>query len=296
MIASACAHHKTDCIYRVYNVDRYDDREVILTNLLESYEQMFAFGQKHLNDLFVLDGIQSVSARDKILREIISNSLAHRDYSSGYVAKLLIERDRITVENGNRAHGIGALDIRSFEPFAKNPAISKVFREIGYADELGYGMRNSYKYTMMYSGAEPEFIEGNVFKIIIPLSFGSMTKVGPGTSPVASGQVSGEVSGEDCGEVSGEVDGEAGEKPVTVNLDIQRLNALLQYCEEARSRIEMQEFCGIKSQDYFRRNILLPLLESGRLKRTIPDKPNSSKQRYIRAQNMPAGNGLRKKL
>ena len=58
-----------------------------------------------------------------------------------------------------------------------------------------------------------------------------MTKVGPGTSPVASGQVSGEVGGE----VSGEVDGEAGEKPVTVNLDIQRLNALLQYCEEARS-------------------------------------------------------------
>ena len=146
-----------------------------------------------------------------------------------------------------------------------------MFREIGDADELGSGMRNSYKYTMMYSGAEPEFIEGDVFKIIIPLSFGSMTKVGPGTSPVASG------------EVSGEVNGEAGARPVSVNLDIQRVNALLQYCEDARSRIEMQEFCGIKSQDYFRRNILLPLLESGRLKRTIPDKPNSSKQRYIRA-------------
>jgi len=29
MIASACAHHKTDCIYRVYNLDRYDDRDVI---------------------------------------------------------------------------------------------------------------------------------------------------------------------------------------------------------------------------------------------------------------------------
>ena len=60
-----------------------------MTNLLESYERMFAFGQKHLNDLFVLDGIVNVSARDKILREIISNSLAHRDYSNAYVAKLL---------------------------------------------------------------------------------------------------------------------------------------------------------------------------------------------------------------
>lgn len=266
MIASACAHHKTDCIYRIYNVDRYDDREVILTNLLESYERMFAFGQKHLNDLFVLDGIQSVSARDKILREIISNSLAHRDFSSGYVAKLLIERDQITVENGNRAHSIGALDIKTFEPFAKNPAISKVFREIGYADELGSGMRNSYKYTLMYSGTEPEFIEGDVFKIIIPLSVGSMTKVGPGTSPVASGEVSGEVATD----------------AVAIKLDVQKITAFLRFCEEARSRTEMQQFCGIKSQNYFRKNILIPLLNSGRLKRTIPDKPNSSKQKYIK--------------
>ena len=272
MIASACAHHKTDCIYRVYNLDRYDDRDVIdPTNLLDSYDRMFDFGQKHLNDLFVLDGIQSVSARDVILREIISNSLAHRDYSNGYVAKMVIERDRILVENGNRAHGIGVLDLKTFKPFAKNPPISKIFREIGFADELGSGMRNSYKYTKLYSGAEPEFIEGDVFEITIPLTTGAMTKVGPGTSPMAGGEVSGEVSGE----VNGEV--------VSVKLDILKLNALLDYCKEARSRVEMQEFCDIKSQDYFRKNVLIPLLDSGRLKRTIPDKPNSSKQKYIRA-------------
>ncbi|MBR6999431.1 MAG: putative DNA binding domain-containing protein [Lachnospiraceae bacterium] len=277
MIASACAHHKTDCIYRVYNLDRYDDREVILTNLIESYEKMFAFGQKHLNDLFVLDGVQSVSARDIILREIISNSLAHRDYSNGYVAKLLIEKNRIIVENGNRAHGIGALDIKCFEPFAKNPAISKVFREIGYADELGSGMRNSYKYTLMYSGAEPEFIEGDVFKIIIPLSVGSLTKVGPGNSPEPSGQVkwsSGQVV-----KSSGQVEREV----IAVKLDIAKINELLNYCTEARTREELQKFCEINSRDYFRKNILIPLLNSGRLKYTIPDRINSSKQKYIKA-------------
>ena len=185
MIASACAHHKTDCIYRVYNLDRYDDRDVIdPTNLLDSYERMFDFGQKHLNDLFVLDGIQSVSARDAILREIISNSLAHRDYSNAFIAKMIIERNRILMENGNRAHGVGALNIDTFEPFPKNPAITKVFREIGFADELGSGMRNSYKYTKLYSGGEPEFIEGDVFKIIIPLTTDSVTKVGSGTQAV----------------------------------------------------------------------------------------------------------------
>ncbi|MEE3472899.1 MAG: ATP-dependent DNA helicase RecG, partial [Butyrivibrio hungatei] len=70
---------------------------------------------------------------------------------------------------------------------------------------------------------------------------------------------------------------------VTIKLDVQKTTDLLLFCEDARSRTEMQEFCGIKSQDYFRKNILLPLLNSGRLKRTIHDKPNSSKQKYIKA-------------
>ena len=35
------------------------------------------------------------------------------------------------------AHGMGLLDLQNFEPFPKNPSISKVFREIGIADELG---------------------------------------------------------------------------------------------------------------------------------------------------------------
>lgn len=143
-----------------------------------------------------------------------------------------------------------------------------MFRESGYADELGSGMRNSYKSTKMYSGATPEFIEGDVFQIVIPLTVGSMTKVGPTTSPVTSG--------EDSGEVSGEVEA------IQIKLDIQKLNALLDYCEIPHSRTELQAFCGIKSQDYFRNKILLPLLQSGRLVMTNPSKPNSSKQKYVK--------------
>lgn len=280
MIMSACGHHKTDCIYRVYNLDRYDDRDVIITNLLESYERMFAFGQKHLNDLFVMDGIQSVSARDKILREIISNSLAHRDYSSGYVAKMVIEADRIVVENGNRAHGIGALSLETFQPFAKNPAISKVFREIGYADELGSGMRNSYKYTRQYSGAEPEFIEGDVFKIIIPLSVGAMTKVGPGAQVKNTG---GQVSGQGGGQESGHVGGQEKLPPDVrgaIKLEDKKLTELLAFCHEPRSRSEMQEVCGISSRDYFRTNILKPLIDHGIIVMLYPDNPKHRSQKY----------------
>lgn len=285
MIMSACGHHKTDCIYRVYNLDRYDDRDVIITNLLESYERMFAFGQKHLNDLFVMDGIQSVSARDKILREIISNSLAHRDYSSGYVAKMVIEADRIVVENGNRAHGIGALSLETFQPFAKNPAISKVFREIGYADELGSGMRNSYKYTRQYSGAEPEFIEGDVFKIIIPLSVGAMTKVGPGVQVKSMGGQVSEQVGEQDREQVGEQDEWIVRLSSMTKMDIGPLKKLLEFCKQPRSRAEMQEFCNVKSRSYFLINTLKPLIAENVLLMTLPDKPNSRLQKYCLSES-----------
>ena len=99
--------HKTDAIFRVENKDRYDDRDVVITNLINSYDRLIEFGQKHLNDLFVLDGIVNVNARDRILREIVSNTLAHRDYSSGFPAKMIIDDERITVENSNLAHGMG---------------------------------------------------------------------------------------------------------------------------------------------------------------------------------------------
>ena len=127
---SVLPQHKTDAIFRVENLDRYDDRDVIITNLLETYDRLITFGQKHLSDPFVQEGIQSISARDQILREIFSNSLAHRDYSSGYITKFVIEKNRLYTENANRSHGHGALQLSSFEPYAKNPPISKVFREI----------------------------------------------------------------------------------------------------------------------------------------------------------------------
>ena len=182
-IMSVLPQHKTVAIFRVENKDRYDDRDVVITNLIDSYDRLIEFGQKHLNDLFVLDGIVNVNARDRILREIVSNTLAHRDYSSGYPAKMIIDDEKITVENSNLAHGMGALDLQKFEPFPKNPAISKVFREIGLADELGSGMRNTYKYTQLYSGQNPLFEEGDIFRTIIPLKKIATQKVGGGNVP-----------------------------------------------------------------------------------------------------------------
>ena len=72
-------------------------------------------------------------------------------------------------ENSNKPHGNGIIDLENFSPYPKNPTIAKFFKEIGWVEELGSGVRNIYKYNMIYSGAEPIFIEEDVFKTIIPL-------------------------------------------------------------------------------------------------------------------------------
>lgn len=51
-----------------------------------------------------------------------------------------------------------------------------MFREI--ADELVLGMRNTYKYTQLYSGQNPLFEEGDIFRTIIPLKKIATQKVG----------------------------------------------------------------------------------------------------------------------
>ncbi|MEF9922254.1 MAG: HTH domain-containing protein, partial [Anaerovoracaceae bacterium] len=54
-------------------------------------------------------------------------------------------------------------------PYPKNPLLAKFFVNIGYADALGSGVRNLYKFTKIYSGGEPDFEEGDVFRLTVPL-------------------------------------------------------------------------------------------------------------------------------
>lgn len=76
------------------------------------------------------------------------------------------------VENANRAVKDGVITPENLEPKPKNPIIAAFFRNIGYSDQLGSGVRKLFKYTKFYSGKEPEFKEGDVFRITVPLDEG----------------------------------------------------------------------------------------------------------------------------
>ena len=169
VIADVVPAYVTDAIFRRIDIDRYDDREVIKTNLIESYEQLMEFARKHLPDKFYLEQDQRKSLRNIISREMIANTLIHREYTSSYQTKFIIDRNRMYVENANRATQAAQLTPDIIEPNPKNSIIASFFRNIGYADQLGSGVRNLFKYSKIYSGEEPVFDEGDVFRITVPL-------------------------------------------------------------------------------------------------------------------------------
>ncbi len=169
VIASALSYYRTDAILKVKDVERYDDRDDIKTNLLESYERLTDFIKKHLNDKFYIEGDQRINVRDVISRELCANLLIHREYSNPYPAKLIITKENIYTENANKPRIIGFIDIDNYSPYPKNPKIANFFKEIGLADELGSGIRKIVKYSKIYSGMIPEFNDDEIFKVKIPL-------------------------------------------------------------------------------------------------------------------------------
>ncbi|GMQ78292.1 MAG: helix-turn-helix domain-containing protein [Anaerolineae bacterium] len=254
LILSAVPHHRTDLILRKVNLDRYDDRDFVDTNLIESHDRIMAFVRKHLPDPFYLEGIERISIRDAIFREVASNMLIHREYTNAFPAKLIIEYGQVRTENSSKPHGFGALDPATFTPFPKNPVIGKFFRQIGMADELGSGMRRLMKYGKAYGGEDPEMIEGDVFRIIVKVpEFGSQENVtpeAPDKSPTSARQVTPQEA------------------------------AVLATARNPATRTELQKSAGLRDREHFVNTCLNPLLKAGLLEMTIPDKPRSSKQKY----------------
>jgi len=147
LIRACTPNYVTDAICRRENRDRYDDRLMVTANLIDAYDELIAFINKHTLDRFFLIGDQTVSVRSWIARELVSNILVHREYTSAYPAKIIIESNRIVTENWCLPRTPGRIVPDAFTPYPKNPLLAAFFINIGRADVLGSGVRNLYKYT-----------------------------------------------------------------------------------------------------------------------------------------------------
>lgn len=174
-INSLLPAYKVEVMVRIQNKDRWDDRLTLRKNLIDSYLEIKQFVYRHLPEKFYTENDQRIDLRDKIFREVIGNVLIHREYTSNHPTEIIISESEVTISNPNKPLFHGIIDPSKFSPYPKNPNIRKFFVALGWADEIGSGIRNTNKYLPLYIlGTKPLFFENDTFLTIIPLRFVSL--------------------------------------------------------------------------------------------------------------------------
>jgi len=209
------------------------------------------------------------------IREALLNSFCHKNYRTPQNNEVAIFKNRIEIYNpGTFPEGITPDDfIRGVgQSVHRNPLLARIMYYSKDIENFGTGLKriadacedanvryefryNNYGFTVIFY-RPPLWTSDNMEKNI-------GENGGNGIVSQDIGQVTGQVAGQD-----------------------ERLRAIIEYCSVPRSRKEIQDHMGITSREHFSKRYLSPLLESGELSMTIPEKPNSSSQRYVSPLSM----------
>ncbi|GAA4407022.1 hypothetical protein GCM10023187_27160 [Nibrella viscosa] len=115
-----------------------------------------------------VEGLELEKA-NQLCKDLVALANNPNNLHSAHVARLVIEPTEVVLENANRSYHSGPIDPNNFTPYPKNPNIANVFREIGLMDRLGSGVRNVTQYIPHYAQGTVQFIEGDIFRTIVPV-------------------------------------------------------------------------------------------------------------------------------
>ena len=196
-----------------------------------------------------------------VWKEIIVNAIAHRDYSiKGTDIQIKMFEDHITVESPGTLPGIVRLNNMRETHFSRNPKIASLLHEYEYVREFGEGIDRMYIEMRQAGLPEPEY-RTEAFMVYATIKNkrfleGRQEQVAHNTQ-------------------------ENTQESTQENTQDSIQNRILEYCKEPKSKKDITAFLGYRDAKSFAKNHLKPLLQSGKLRMTIPDKPNSKNQKYV---------------
>ncbi|GHT37572.1 hypothetical protein FACS189435_2870 [Bacteroidia bacterium] len=263
-----------------YPESRYDDRDIIFSNLIETYSRLVKFMQRNLPARELSNGQTMVNIREMIFKEVLSNFLAHREYTYKYPSRLLIFSDRVITENGSTPLPAASQSFMALEPKAKNPLIAKVFQAMGWMGLPGSGKETILKYAPFYDKLCAIEIQ-NSEKFVFSLTYG--------------GEGYGDLGLLDSLAVA-PMKGVPAKAPIEWPMYVTKLSkacpsidisyvdkaeSILEFCVKPMQIQDMMRLARQSNRTRFRQNIIRPLLEEGLLAMRIPTKPSSPLQKYF---------------
>lgn len=194
----------------------------------------------------------------KAVREVILNALLHRDYSihaEGSPVTICMFYDRMEVTNKGALYGrLSINQLGKVRCEVRNPTLVDILEVLHVCENRYSGIPTIIKEMRDAGLPEPEFItQGGEFKVILKNNIAS------------------EIHREKAETRSRE----------KTRQRKRTKEELLDFCNVPRSREELTEFLGF-SRFYTMEKIIKPLLANGTLEFTMPEKPKSKNQKYVR--------------
>ncbi len=217
---------------------------------------------KYLKAKITYEGIQRIERYpfpQNALREALLNAVVQKDYSSGTPIQISVYDDMLYVGNCGHLPDTWTIENLMDKHVSRpsNPIIAQAFFLHGYIESWGRGVEKMCAACEADGLPLPEY---TVHPDDIMIKF---------TAP-ANRLVKGTSSEERSSDHQSDHDDSVA-------------SIILNACIAPKSRGELMTLCNMKSARYFRQTYIRPLLESGHLQMTIPDKPKSKNQKYVTA-------------
>ena len=231
--------------------ERFSDNQRIEGNISEMLDGALQFVSRNMRTKTIINP-QTGKREDRTdypipaIREAILNALVHRDYSihtEGMPIQLIMFEDRIEIRNPGGIYGRIKIDqLGKVQPDTRNPVIASVLEVLKITENRYSGIPTIKRSMQEYNLRQPEFLDERGSFIV------KLYKYGTDNNALSTEKI------ED--------------------------NELILFCKTPRTRKEICDYLGLNSVTYAIQTHVMPLVEKGIIKMSIPDKPKSPKQLF----------------
>ena len=228
---------------------RFLDNKRIEGTIKNMVEEAIQFCKRNMKVQTIIDP-ETGTRKDRTeypieaIREAVLNALIHRDYShltEGTPVQINFFRNRLEIHSPGSLYGRMTVEqLGHARPDLRNPALAVMTEALVGAENRYSGIPTIRREMAAYKLPEPVF-ENRRNEFVVNL-------------------------------YNSEAPAEQ-EAPQTAA-------TILEFCQIPRSRKEIAQYLGLKTVAYAMERYITPLLESGKLEMTRPEKPKSTHQKY----------------